>query len=984
MNKFVFSLALLVLTGCATQSQETKAVFAEKCIDWVDPFIGTGGHGHTYPGATLPFGMVQLSPDTRLDGWDGCGGYHASDSIMYGFSHTHLQGTGVSDYGDILFMPTNNTTRQGANWHERYASGFDKETEQAQPGYYAVHLTDNAMNVELTATERVGIHRYRPDVLDTLTLFVDMAHRDDLVEYSFYPQGDTLILGHRISRAWAEEQHVYFAAWFNQPFEYLDQTYEVVESIDPATGAVVQEVEYVPVFPLKFDPAKELIVKVAISAVDIEGAWNNMVSEALHWDFDVYKEEAQGKWERELSRIQVATTNDEERTNFYSALYHSMTVPNVFSDADGRYRSTDLAIHEPDGHDHYTIFSLWDTFRATHPLYSIIQRDRTGEFIHTFLDMYRHGGQLPVWELAGNYTGCMIGYHSVPVIHDAYVKGINQFDQQLALEAMLSIADTNELGKNEFARYGFIPAEMESESVSKGLEYAYNAWNIADFAHRIGNDDVYRDYIQRAQYYKNIYNPHHGFMQAKRNGTWLEPFDPYEVNFCFTEANSFQYTFFAPQDVNGMIDMMGGDSAFCASLDYLFTADTQTTGREQDDITGLIGQYAHGNEPSHHMAYLYSFAGKPYKTQEYVRQILLDQYNNTPDGLSGNEDCGQMSSWYVLSSMGFYPVTPGSTKYVLGAPLFEETAIHLENGNTFTIKALNNPLQNAYVERMELNGQPYGKWDIDHAEIMKGGTLTFYMSDTPNKSTVSPENRPEQRIAEEVICPTPYLEMQRTFSEPYLIKIHCPEEGASIHYRISSDGQSHEGIYNEPIEISLSSSIEAWAAKEGLQPSKTIEGVTTLIDGRRSVVLENNYENQYAAGGPKALVDFLRGGNDFKTGEWQGYSGVDVSAVVDLGEMRDVHHVAIGALQDTRPWIIYPSKVEFWISDNGVDFTPLGEVINEVPASDYKVQHMDFGLEVSSHGRYIKVLAHNYGTLPEWHLGHGGQAWLFVDEIVVE
>jgi predicted alpha-1,2-mannosidase len=986
---FAFFVLLSVLTGCtnADPLASKDGVRGDGApTDFVDPFIGTGGHGHTYPGATMPFGLVQLSPDTRLEGWDGCGGYHYSDDVIYGFSHTHLQGTGVSDYGDILFMPTNNETKTADNWHDRYSSSFSKKSEVAEAGYYKVDLDDHDMKVELTATTRVGIHRYTPkNASDTLTLFIDMEHRDDIIEYSLYPQGDTIILGHRISRNWAEEQHVYFVAWFSEPFDFRDQTFELTTSVDSVTGMKTEEMEYVPVFPLVFDPTKELIAKVGISAVSVDGAWNNMVGEALHWDFDQYRNDAKATWNEALSKIEVDGANKEDVTNFYTALYHSMTVPNTFNDVDGNYRGTDMKIHRAEGRDHYTIFSLWDTFRATHPLYTIIEQKRTGDFVQTFLDMYRQGGQLPIWELSANYTGCMIGYHSVPVIHDAFVKGITNFDHELALEAMIQIADSAHLGKPEFAEYGFIPAELEAESVSKGLEYAYNDWNIADYAKRLGDNATYDRFIERAQYYKNIYNPQNGFMQAKRNGTWLEPFDPYEVNFCFTEANSFQYSFFAPQDVNGMIKMIGGDEAFCKDLDRLFTAESSTTGREQADITGLIGQYAHGNEPSHHMAYLYDYAGQPWKTQKYVRQILTEQYTAAPDGLSGNEDCGQMSSWYVLSSMGFYPVTPGSTQYALGSPLFDKATINLENGKQFSITATNNSPSNVYIESISLNGAPYELGYLEHSTIMAGGEMNFVMTSTPNETrAIAADQRPLQAITDHLICPVPYYELKRTFSEPYNLAIRCNEPEVSIHYAIDYGDSQETGIYEGPIEITESCSITAWSEKNGLIPSRKIYGETLLIDGSREIVVESEFANQYAAGGERTLIDFLRGSNEFKTGEWQGYWGQDLVAIVDLGEVKAIKHTALGALQDTKPWIIYPKQVEFFVSTDGKNFTSFGTAVNDVDAKDYTIQHRDFEVFGSTKARYVKVVATNYGILPDWHLGAGGKAWLFVDEIVID
>ena len=681
-------LALLALASCTANKKATPAaeLLEEPTVcDFVNPFVGTGGHGHTYPGATMPFGMVQLSPDTRLTGWDGCGGYHDSDSLIYGFSHTHLQGTGISDYGDILLSPTNSAVHQGKNWGERYRSAFRKETEKASPGYYSVFLDDQNIETELTTTTRVGIHKYHlTNQADSFTVFIDLAHRDPLIEYQFYPLNDSTVAGMRVSKEWAEEQHVYFVAEFSRPFIYTDQTFEIVyEELD--NGEIRNYQEMVPVFPLVFNQGADLMVKVALSPVDIEGALQNLKTEAPHWDFGRYKTAAKKAWLEELSKIDIATQDTAILQNFYTALYHSYTVPNTFTDVDGRYRGVDMETHSATDHEQYTVFSLWDTFRASHPLYTITQRDKTKDFIHSFLKMYDQGGDLPMWELAGNYTHCMIGYNAVPVIVDAYIKGITDFDTQKALEAMVKTSEAVEFGKEHFREKGYISMEDEGESVSKNLEYAYNDWCIAIFAEALGNMEVAETYYRSAQNYRNTIDGEIGYCRAKRNGDWISPFDPSEVNFNFTEANSYQYSFFVPQDVDGLITHVGGEKRFNELLDKLFTAPMDLAGRHQPDITGLIGQYAHGNEPSHHMAYLYNYSGQPWKTQYRTQEILRDLYSPTPDGLSGNEDCGQMSSWYVLSAMGIYSVTPGSREYALSAPIIDSAAIHLENGNTFSI-----------------------------------------------------------------------------------------------------------------------------------------------------------------------------------------------------------------------------------------------------------------------------------------------------------
>lgn len=644
----------------------------ESGYDYVNTFIGTGGHGHTFPGATLPFGMVQLSPDTRLEGWDGCSGYHNTDTIIYGFSHTHLSGTGVGDYGDVLLMPTQGEVQFDNGYKtiadSGYASWFKKETEHASPGYYEVKLEEHDINVRLTTTQRVGIHEYTFNKADTANIMLDLTHRDQLLDYDINVVSEKEITGYRVSKAWASEQHIYFVIQSNKAFEFNEMMGEVITKSE--RGKTKPRLNK-GAFRFTTKDGDKIVLKVGISAVSIEGARKNLETEAPHWDFEQYKSAARVEWEKALNKIQVASQDNIKKEIFYTALYHTMIAPNVFSDLDGKYRGMDMKIHESKDGPQYTVFSLWDTFRATHPLYTIIEQKKTNEFIRTFLRQYKDGGALPIWELAANYTGCMIGYHAIPVIVDAYIKGIRDYDSELAMEAMLHSARQDKLGLEAYKRKGYIAAGDESESVSKTLEYAYDDWCIASMAKNMGYMEVHEEFIERAQFYKNSYNPSSGFMQPKMNGGWSAGFNPAEVNFNFTEANSWQYSMFVPHDIEGLIKLHGGSQNFEQKLDELFTTEMELTGRHQADITGLIGQYAHGNEPSHHMAYLYNYVGKPYKTQERVHQILTEQYTNQPDGLSGNEDCGQMSAWYVLSSMGFYSVTPGDDGYYsFGTPLF--------------------------------------------------------------------------------------------------------------------------------------------------------------------------------------------------------------------------------------------------------------------------------------------------------------------------
>jgi len=653
IQKIIFLIVIvIVLPGCG---------HVESPVTFVDVFIGTGGHGHTYPGPSMPFGMIQPGPDTRLTGWDGCSGYHYSDSVIYGFSHTHLSGTGISDYGDILIMPETGMLKMKkggpGDTENGYASVFSHETEEAGPGYYSVVLDDDGILAELTTSYRTALHRYTPlRDADTVHIVLDLMHRDKVLESSIRIVSDTEVEGYRRSTAWAKDQRIWFVMRFSRPFNVSG--IESGATIRPdATSASGDSLKAWFSFPEMEN--NSLLVKMGISAVDVDGARKNMEDEIPGWDFEKVKKEAKDAWKKQLGKIQVYGGRHTDKVKFYSALYHACLNPNLYMDVDGRYLGRDMKIHQMDTGSYYTLFSLWDTFRGEHPLLNIIEPERTQDFIRTFLLQYRQGGSLPVWELSANETRTMIGYHAAPVITDAWRKGLRDFDGTLALEAMVSSADADRDGLAYYRKKEYIGVEDESESVSKTLEYAYDDWCIAQMAKMLGKDDVYNTFIRRAQYYKNLWDPTTGFMRGRVNGGWFSPFDPREVNFNYTEANAWQYTFFVPQDISGLISLMGGEKKFSAKLDQLFTEKSEITGRQQADITGMIGQYAHGNEPSHHIAYLYNYSGEPWKTQEMVRRIMDEQYHAAPDGLSGNEDAGQMSAWFVLSSMGFYAVYTG-------------------------------------------------------------------------------------------------------------------------------------------------------------------------------------------------------------------------------------------------------------------------------------------------------------------------------------
>jgi predicted alpha-1,2-mannosidase len=975
MNHNMLNVKKRLLLSVALYGCLLLPITGQTLTEYVNPFIGTGGHGHTFPGATAPFGMVQVSPDTRLTGWDGCSGYHYTDSIIYGFSHTHLSGTGVSDYGDILLMPG-----VGLPLLRDYAykSRFRKENESASPGYYRVLLDDPGITAELTCSKRAAMHRYTFPNVPKVFIALDLVHRDPVLDASIDFISETAIAGHRRSRAWAEDQVVYFYMEFSQPFHECGTFSE-----GGWKGGGFNYIEHPDLrsyfsFMLKKD--EPLLVRIGISAVDIEGAKNNLRQEIPHWNFDLVKDDTQKEWERELSKILVEDPRDSLKTIFYSALYHTMIHPNVFSDVDGRYRGIDKNIHSQYDHEQYTVFSLWDTYRALHPLYNLIQPKKNNAFIRSMLNMYRHGGLLPVWELAGNETFCMIGYHSTSVIADAWMKGIRDYSSAYALEAMMHSASLDHFGLDAYRKYAHIPGDKEHESVSKNLEYAYNDWCIAQMALETGRLEEFKTYSQRAQYYKNLYDPETGCMRPRINGAWKEPFHPEEVDFHFTEANSWQYSFYAPQDIRGLIRLHGTEEQFEKQLDALFTSQVPLKGRHQVDITGLIGQYAHGNEPSHHMAYLYTYVGKPWKTQSLVRKILLEQYSAQPDGLSGNEDCGQMSAWYVVSALGFYPVCPGSTQYAVGAPLFDQATIHFENGNTLDIVAKEQSGNNKYVQSIQWNQKPYENSYFEHAALMAGGTIEFIMGPNPNPAFgFHPKNRPVSEIREEPMVIVPYFSQSaKSFTDSMTLEIHSPVSGYSTEFRL---GEGEWTPYNGPIRVREKTRVQARNVDAAGKKSAVIEAEYIPVRSLWRVQLKSEYNNQYTAGGPQGLVDGIRGEKNWRLGGWQGYQGQDFETVIDLGRMETIKSIGAGFCQDIRSWIWLPSEVSYYTSTDGKNFKLAGKVGHPVADDDYELMVKDLELKTNTKARYIKVVARNYGTIPAWHLGSGGEAFIFVDEI---
>ena len=961
------------MTGCSDRPKTTPAIKDKALVSLVNPFIGTDGHGHTYPGATMPFGMMQLSPDTRLEGWDGASGYHYSDQYIYGFTHTHLSGTGVSDYCDILLMPTNEVVfNNGSNGKKGYRSKFSHDNEKAEPGYYQVHLEDTDINVELTVSERSGIHKYQFPTAKNQIIVLDLEHRDELLGSKIKQTSRTEITGYRHSKSWASNQKLFYYIKFSHPLSV-----DLIASKQRLTNKKA-------VFQFDNPKNEPIYVKIGISAVDEEGAKKNLEAEIGNKTFDEVKEKAQTVWEKQLEKIVIEDDNQDHKTIFYTALYHTMITPNIYHDVDGRYRGMDMKIHKNNDFKYYTVFSLWDTYRAAHPLYTLIERKRTSDFVNTLLAKYDEGGILPMWDLSANYTGTMIGYHAVPVIADAYLKGIKGFDAEKALQAMKHSANQNHLGLKSYKELGFIPVEEESESVSKTLEYAYDDWTIAKMAYALNKEDDYETFIKRAQNYKNVFDPETKFMRGRTRNTWFAPFDPYEVNFNYTEANAWQYSFYVPQDISGFIDLLGGKEILEAQLDTLFTAKSNTSGRDMQDITGLIGQYAHGNEPSHHMAYLYNFVNKPYKTQEKVHQILTELYKNKPDGIAGNEDCGQMSAWYVFSAMGFYPVTPGADQYIIGTPLFDKATINLENGNNFTIKAFDLSNENKYIDYVRLNGSKLKQSYISSKDILSGGILEFFMTDSPSDWGTDDDEVPVTTIDKFKIVPAPFIAKgDIAFKGETEIVLENAQKETDIFYTLND---SIYIKYEKPFIISEPVILKVYSEKDG-EKSATIATNFYKIDPNRSINLQSTYANQYSAGGPNALIDGIKGSKDFRSGSWQGYEDKDVIAVIDLGEVQSIQSVDVNFLQDQRSFIFYPTEVLCYISSDNQSFQLIGkQSTNDMKRmGEVKTKTFTFDLKDKS-AKYVKLVAKKLGKLPNWHSGYksNGKSWIFVDEISVQ
>ncbi len=955
---------------------------------YVDPMIGTGGHGHVIPGATMPFGMVQLSPDEQTTGWDWCSGYNYSSKTIMGFSHTHLSGTGAMDYGDILFMPTVGKIRVVPGSVDDPAAGyrswFSHSTEVSTPGYYSVLLSRYNVKVELTATDRCGMHKYIYPASDSSNVIIDLQHGIGNTCIGGWVRivGDRWIEGMRQSHGWASDRYVYFVAEFSRPFRKFGTANGDMISAGSRRAEGDSVKAYV---TFTTTEGEAILARVGISGVSLEGAKKNLAAEMPNFDFAKYREAAHNAWNKELGKIQVEGGTPAEKATFYTALYHTMMDPTIFQDVDGKYFGMDHKIHVAKGFTNYTVFSLWDVFRAEFPLMTLIEPQRDRDFVISLMHEYRQQGLLPVWPLWGNETYTMIGYPSVPVIFDAYMKGIGGFNPDSALAAMIHSADLNWQGLKYYKTRGYIPADKEDASVSKTMEYAYDDWCIAQFAKKLGKMDVYRQFNQRSLFYRNVFDTSVGFVRGKlADGKWITPFDPFAATGQYTEANAWQYTFFVPQDVGGLMQLFGGKEQFADKLDSLFNAPEEVTGRPDPDITGMVGQDAQGDEQSHHIGYLYDYAGQPWKTQSVIRRIMK-LYTDSTDGLPGNDDCGQMSAWYVFSALGFYPVTPGQNTYAIGTPLFRKATIDLGNGKKFVIDAPGASDAAKYIQSATLNGRNYDHAYLTQSDIVHGGMLHFRMADTPNRQwginnpglfAMAPDHN--------VIPMVSVHSTGEVFYNSARVDLSCPEKDAVIHYTLDGKEPGPDSpVYSNPIVIHKASTLKA-IAFVGRK-----ESMTTVADFVQSKYPPAEYaypfSSQYNGGGSMALTDGRVGTSNYQGGQWQGFEGNDLNAVIDLTKETTIHQISAGFLEDTPVWIFLPEYVKYYVSQDGKTFRQVAEIKNDVDARKAPVMVKHFTAKLNGvKAKYLKIVAKNIGICPPWHPGAGGKAWVFVDEVSIK
>ncbi len=983
----------------------------ENLIQFVDPMIGTDGHAHTFPGATLPFGMVQLSPSNDFKEWDWCSGYHYSDTILKGFAHTHISGAGLAALGDILLMPTYGQLKIKPGTEEDPDSGFrsrfSHDREEATAGYYSVVLDDYNVKVELTCTPRVGFHRYTFNSAGQGNVIIDPTHNimENVMETEVEILSDTEIRGWKHCNGEGGDRKVYFYAKFSKPFEKsgvaINDT--IQKSLSKVTNRKVKAF-----VSFKLEVGEKVNVKVALSHVSYAGAKANFDAEAVGITFDQVWAKAKNLWEEKMNKVHIETDKISDKRNFYTALYHSMISPNLISDVTGEYVVEGEVYHSD--FNQYSNFSTWDTYRAVHPLMAIIEQEKTTDFVNSLAS--RHSDSkvgLPVWECLGHDNVCMIGYSTVSVITDAIMKDIPGIDYQAAYNAMRAAAfnlekhsntyDVN--GMNYYIKMDFVPGKIGS-SVSKTTEYNYYDWCISQVARKLAKNDDMHLFRQRSKGYRNLFDRKSGYLLPKlQNGKLVEvdmsKWDGLVHN--YVSGNIWGYSSYVPHDMGYLIRLHGGYHKFASWLDEIFTDTTEIGGSQHVDISGFIGKYGHGDEPSHQMPYLYVHAGQPWKTQKRVREILTRFYHDHPAGLNNNDDLGQMSSWYIFGALGFYPVCPGSNQYQVGSPAYQKASINLENGNVFTVVAKNNSDQNVYIQSAKFNGEEYTKPFITYQQIKNGGELVFEMGNQPNKNWGNAKADLEEmygmkslddyKLHEEKQVLMPYSnDSTFSFEKSKWVELLCNTEGAEIRYTIDgSEPNLKSQKYEHPVQIRKDAMVKAKAFKKGLKESGTfivqyLKGIPFNAEtGYPKVTVEGNdigYGNKTGV----LLLDGGFGSTTFNDGFWTGIDLKDMNVDIDLGTTRSISEVKPGILIYPGAWIFNPNKIEVYVSNDQENYHLIKNISMDSPEDERRFIVRPSIQFQAVKCRFIKVKFKN-GPIPDWHMAGGRKHWIFVDEILI-
>ena len=968
---------LLLSVGFFIISSSVNSQVKKDYGKWVNIFIGTGGSGGTFPGPSLPFGMVQPSPETGPIGKKNGSGYHYTDTLVYGFSQNHLSGLEMSGVSNFLFMPTTGEAKFKSN---EYVSSVYKKYEKATIGYYATRLKKYNIDVELTCTKRVALHRYKFLKHDDLcNVLVDLQYGGQVVDSWIEVVNDSEIRGYRKTKGISKNQEIYFYARFSKSFE----SFQIAENDSIVLQKIKGSGKNVKL-NLVFEKIKGVDVQIAVSPVSAEGAYRNMEEEMPNMSFNKVTGQARATWNYEFSKLDIAEPS-KQHTIFYTSFYHCMLAPNLQMDVDGRYRGLDGQVHRAEGFEYYSSFALWNSYRTLHPLLSfILPKEVISSFIKSFLVQFEQTNSLPVFPIGNDETNKLIGNHAIPVIVDAYMKGITDFDTNKAFEAMKVSANRDRFGLTSYIQKGAVFADEEAEAVSKTLAYAYDDWCLAQFAKLLNKQYDYQIYIKRAQYWKNVYEKESGFMRAKINGEFVKPFNPTEINAQYKNGNAWHSSFDITQDVDSFLDLIGGTYTLEAKIDSMFSSNTTLTGTNIDK-SGFIGQYNQANPSCHHIPYLYHFTENSHKTFIALAKIS-ELYTDQPDGIPGNDMGGQLSAWLVMNALGIYPVNPCSNEYFIGQPWFKRITMRMNDGKKFSIISPNPFRNNIYVQRLVLNDQDYYKLTLKTSDITAGGFLVVVTGKVLNQLLTDQLEKPVTRIDDNKITPIPYFDTpQNVFTNTTEVAIKNSFSGTRIYY--STDGSTpteHSNIYGRPLKLNTTTIIKAVSYNAKTGHSIIAEGKFNKASSGYQISVKTPLSTVQNNSSVNSLIDGLRGKSNFKLGGWIGFQGNDFEAVIDLGDEKNLNKISIGFLQDTRSWIIFPKEVSYFISDDNKHFRLVKILKNETPASDYNAQTKDITLNLAAKARYIRVIAKNYGLLPHWHEGVNNQAWLFVDEIIVE